>query len=98
MRIVIAALAALTLSACAATPPLVIEKPVIQHVEVKTSCLTKEEYARLQSLAPAPLRTRAVPADVETRVAALSAQVIDYEAPGRFRDQVLAALDRCTHP
>lgn len=86
-------LCALVLAACSKT--VTVEKPVIVHVPVKAPCPSKEEAARLKANRPAPLRNQPMPSTAEERVAQTSAQLGDYEAPGRWGDQVISALDRC---
>lgn len=87
-------LIALALAACGATTTTV-EKPVIVHVPVKAPCPSAEETARLKAERPKPLRDQPMPPTAEERVAQTSAQLGDYEAPGRWGDQVVSALDRC---
>lgn len=93
MRIAIALVAALALSAC--TKTITVEKPVITRVEVPAPCPDAAERERLRALRPAPLRTQPMPETAVERNAKAMAQLGRYEAEGGYADQVDAALDRC---
>jgi len=84
----------IALAGCATTPAIV-EKPVIQYVEKRVECPSKEERARLKALRPKPLRDTPMPPTAVERNARSQAQLGLYEAPGGWADQVDSALDRC---
>lgn len=70
----------------------------IVHVPTPVACPAPDERERLRKMRPVPLRSQPMPTTTVERVSKTAAQLGEYEAPGRWGDQVEAVLDRCSNP
>lgn len=95
MRLVLVALAALVVSACAHTAPVVETKYKTITVTKRGPCPDRATYNKLKASRPMALRNQARPRTGVERNARQSAQLGLYEREGGWADQVSATLDRC---
>lgn len=96
MRVALALVAILALSACggrAATPVETRYKTIT--VTKRGPCPDAGTYNRLKAGRPTPLRRQARPSTGVERTARTAAQLGLYEREGGWADQVASALDRC---
>jgi hypothetical protein len=80
-----------------AAPRAPAPKPVtiVKIRKVVEPCPAEAEIKRLRAARPRPLRDQKMPATAAERVATTAAQLGLYEAPGKWADQVDAALRAC---
>lgn len=84
------------LPSCAAKPGVAVETRIqVEKVPVRARCPDKGTYDGLVADQPVPLRSQAMPATAQERVAKTTAQLGRYEAQGGWADRARAALDRC---
>ncbi len=86
---------ALSLAACKTTAPITQTEYRVVTVTKRGPCPDEGTYNKLKASRPEPLRNQARPSTGVERAARTSAQLGMYEAPGKWADQVSAALDRC---
>lgn len=96
MRVTLALVAALALSACGGRAAVPVETRYKTITVTKRGpCPSPASYARLKASRPTALRNQARPRTGVERNARTSAQLGLYEREGGWADQVSSALDRC---